>query len=240
MTRLFVAAMAAAVLGCGSAAAQVGGTGITPGSSPLGMTSPLGIGPGAPVARTGIPLGATEMGSLGVSPLTSGTSPLGLTTSSIATCSGFGGSLPQASFGSPSATSGTTSGMSTSMTGTSAGTGMSAAGTASTSVFDGGGMAGSASGTCAAIGGSSLAGPAASASSPTGMASASSVARVGIPLGSTELGAGGLSPPSVALIPNSSAPTSTLGTTTPCLTAGTTSTTGTTSMTGMPTTSGSC
>src|SRR5882724_12425823 len=107
MTRFFVAAMAAAVLGCGSAAAQVGA--ISPGSSPLGMTSPLGIGPGSPVAPTGIPMGATGLTTLGVSPTTSGTSPIGLTASST-TCSGIGGA---------------TSSMGTSMTGTSIGTGMS-------------------------------------------------------------------------------------------------------------------
>jgi hypothetical protein len=38
------------------------------------------------------------------------------------------------------------------------------------------------------------------------MGPGSSVGMVGIPLGSTELGGGGLSPPSVALSPNSSAP----------------------------------
>jgi hypothetical protein len=72
-----------------------------------------------------------------------------------------------------------------------------------------------------------LAGPAASASSPTGMGSASSVSRIGIPLGSTELGVGGLSPPPVVLTPNPSAPQSTLGTTTsPCPTTGISATSG--------------
>jgi hypothetical protein len=88
-------------------------------------------------------------------------------------------------------------------------------------------MAGTASGTCAAIGSNSLAGPAASASSPTGMGSAPSVSRLGIPLGSTELGAGGLSPPPTLVSPNPSAPVSTSGSTTPCPTIGTSSTTGT-------------
>ena len=106
----------------------------------------------------------------------------------------------------------------------------------STSLFDGGGMTGTASGACASIGSSSLAGPVASAPLGGGMGSGSSVGRVGIPLGSTELGSGGLSPPSVALttnplaplmtltplvvIPNQSAPSS-LGSTTPCQTTGT-------------------
>jgi hypothetical protein len=211
MTRLLMAVMA--LLSCGSAFAQVGGMSISPGS-PLGVTSPLGIGPGTPVAPTGIPLGATQLVSPGVSPLTSGTSPLGLTASSITTCSGVGGSMPQTSFGLASSTNGTTSG-----------------------IFDGGGTAGTASGACAATASSSLAGPAASASSPTGMGSASSVGRIGIPLGSTELGAGGLSPPPATLPANPSAPVLTLGTT-PCPTIGTSATTGTTSTTGTSATTG--
>jgi hypothetical protein len=218
MTRLLMAVMAVVVLGCGSAAAQVGGMSISPGSSPLGMTSPLGMGPGSPGAPAGIPLGATELASPGVSPMTSGAAPMAPTTGSITMCSGIGGSMPQTSFGMGSS----------SVTGTSSGTGMSTAGmSGSTSTFDGGGMAGTASGTCAAIGSNSLAGPAASASSPTGMGSASSVSRLGIPLGSTELGAGGLSPPPTVVIPNPSAPVSTSGSTTPCPTIGTSSTTGT-------------
>jgi hypothetical protein len=79
-----------------------------------------------------------------------------------------------------------------------------------TSLFDGGGMAGTASGTCASIGSSSLAGPTASASSRGGMGAVSSVGRAGIPLGATELGSGGLSPPSVALTSNPLAPLMTL------------------------------
>ena len=59
-------------------------------------------------------------------------------------------------------------------------------------------------------------GPAASASSPTGMGSTSPNGRVGIPMGSTELGVGGLSPPPAIQTPNPSAPVSTFGTTTPC------------------------
>jgi hypothetical protein len=202
MTRFVMATMAAALFGCGSAFAQVGGMGISPGSSPLGMTSPLGIGPGSAVPPTGLRLGTTEVPALGVSPMPSATSPL-------TTCSGIGGSIPQASFGAASSSMGTTSGMGTSSAGTSS------------STFDGGSTAGTASGTCAGAAGSSLAGPAASASSPTGMGSGSTLGRIGIPLGSTELGVGGLSPPPVILTPNPSAPQSTLGTTTsPCPTTG--------------------
>ena len=84
------------------------------------------------------------------------------------------------------------------MPGTSSGAGTSTP----TSPFDGGGMTGTASGACASIGSSSLAGPVASAPLGGGMGSGSSVGRVGIPLGSTEMGGGGLSPPSVALTTN--------------------------------------
>jgi hypothetical protein len=42
----------------GAAFAQVGMGAVTP---PLGMTSPLGIGAGAPVGGTSLPLGATEL-----------------------------------------------------------------------------------------------------------------------------------------------------------------------------------
>ena len=66
MTRFLTAIAAAALLGCGPAAAQVGGIG----ASPLGMTSPLGIGPAFAGGPTGIPLGATELASPGVSPMT--------------------------------------------------------------------------------------------------------------------------------------------------------------------------
>jgi hypothetical protein len=205
MTRFVMATMAAVLLGCGSAFAQVGGIGTSPGPSPLGMTSPLGIGPGSGVPPTGLPLGTTEVPTLGVSPTTSGTPP------SLTTCGGIGGSIPQASFGAASSSMGTTSGIGTSSAGTSS----------STLLFDGGGTAGTASGTCAGAAGSSLAGPAASASSPTGMGSGSTGSRIGIPMGSTELGVGGLSPPPVVSAPNPSAPQSTLGTTTsPCPTTG--------------------
>ena len=51
--------------GCGPAFAQVGM--ITGAPAPLGVTSPLGFGPGAPVGATGIPLGATELATPGVS-----------------------------------------------------------------------------------------------------------------------------------------------------------------------------
>ena len=112
-----------------------------------------------------------------------------------------------------------------------------------------GSASGSASGTCAGTAGAP---PSAGSAAPsTGMGSTSSVSRLGIPLGSTEIGVGGLSPPSVALTPNPlaplmtltplvvtpnpTAPLSTLGSTAPCLTTGT----GTLSIAGGPSTFGS-
>jgi hypothetical protein len=154
LTRSLIVAMTATLLVCSPAFAQMGDSGAAPG---LGLTSPLGIGPGSPVAATGIPLGATELASPGVSPTVSGT------TLSGGTCSGMESSTSGAS--------------------------------GSTALFDGGGLTGTASGACAGGGSSTLLQPAASASSPAGMGNLSSVRPVGIPLGSTELGAGGLSPP---------------------------------------------
>ena len=150
MARLIIAATLAVALSPGPALAQVGTVGGAPTPSPLGMTSPLGIGAPQPVAPTGIPLGATEIVPQGTSP---GTTPSGLSTNDLAVCSGFSSSVPQASFGAPA--TGAASAMGT----TSSPTGLA-------TVFDGG-TTGTASGTCTA--GPNLASPTASASSPTGM-----------------------------------------------------------------------
>ena len=69
----FAMALAAALLSCGAAQAQA--PSISPGL-PLGITSPLGIGPSAPVGPTRVPLGATELATPGASPILSGASPL--------------------------------------------------------------------------------------------------------------------------------------------------------------------
>jgi hypothetical protein len=202
----------------------------------VGMTSPLGIGPASPVGPVGVPLGATAIQEPGVSPLTSGAFPAAGTTVTSPACRAQGGAIPESSYGIGSSAPGESpgagslsSGMAGSMGGTSYGTGVSTAGTStSTTAFDGGGLAGTASGTCTPIDTGSLAGPAASASSPTGV-SVAPLGRVGIPMGSTQLGAGGLSP-----MPTISA-TSTLPlSTTPC------PTNGMPSATGMPTYSGPC
>lgn len=187
MTRSVMAALAMVLLGCGCASAQLSGSA----PSPLGITSPLGIGPASPVSPTGIPLGSTELGSLGVTPTISGTSPLGpAAAGSLATCAGVDS-------------------MAGNLTGTSTGTSTLTT-PGSINLFDGGGTMGTASGTCANIATSTSASTASSASSPTGMGAASAVGRVGIPMGSTELGVGGVSPVPQVLVPNPSVPAAAL------------------------------
>ena len=114
MARFIIAAMLAVALSPGPALAQVGTVGGAPTPSPLGMTSPLGIGAPQPVAPTGIPLGATEIVPQGTSP---GTTPSGLSTNDLAVCSGFSSSVPQASFGAPATGAASTMGMTSSPTG---------------------------------------------------------------------------------------------------------------------------
>jgi hypothetical protein len=75
MKRLWTATVVATFLSCNCAFSpafsQVGGMADpTPG---IAATSPLGMVPGASVPPTGIPLGATELASPGLSPLTDGT-----------------------------------------------------------------------------------------------------------------------------------------------------------------------
>ncbi len=198
MKRWLLIATLGMLLPCTSAIAQIGPIG-APTPPLLGATSPLGIGAATPVAPTGIPLGATELTNFGVSPTASGVSSMGPSTSSVSICSGFGSAIPQASLGSMNMTPG--------MPGTQATTSM-------TATFDGGGTLGNASGTCAPGISTALARPAASASSPTGIAIPGSVGRVGIPMGATELGVGGLSPAPVDPTQNPSLPT--IGTGTNC------------------------
>jgi hypothetical protein len=59
-----------AVLFCTPALAQMSGDGSPPPA--IGATSTLGITPGSPVAPTGIPMGAMELSSPGISPLPTG------------------------------------------------------------------------------------------------------------------------------------------------------------------------
>src|ERR1700693_535760 len=88
MKRLWTATMVAALLICNSAFSpafsQVDGVG----SLLPGITSPLGVVPSASVPPTGIPLGATELASPGLSPLSDGTAGM---TGVGTTCLAIGG-----------------------------------------------------------------------------------------------------------------------------------------------------
>jgi hypothetical protein len=98
MLRWTIALTAAVVLSCGSAEAQIGAIAPTtpfavgPGSSvaasspdsssPLGVTSPLGMSLSVPVGPVGIPLGATELAIPGGTPSAKGAVPQALPTGS--------------------------------------------------------------------------------------------------------------------------------------------------------------
>ena len=213
MRAFLIATVTLPLLCCGPAFAQVGMGAVTP---PMGMTSPLGIGTGAPVGVTGVPLGATELGTPGVSPTTSSSSASSAMTT-LSACSGTMGGMQTAASGMGNSTSGTAG----SLPGESSGTGAISGTSAPTPLFDGTGIAGTASGTCASA--ATTSGPTGSASSPN-IGSRSTVGRVGVPMGSTELGTGGLSPlPDPTQNQSTVVPTGTV----PCPT------------TGMPTTAGS-
>ena len=96
MIRTLIAGIAAVLLDCGAAFSQVG-TG-APVPSPLGITSPLGMAPGSPVPPAGIPMGATELASPGLSPAPAGATGM---TGNSTTCPVIGswrGFRPQSAF----------------------------------------------------------------------------------------------------------------------------------------------
>src|SRR6266478_4478801 len=181
-----IAAILPALVVCNTATAQV--SGMAAPTPTMGATSPLGLGTGSSVSPTGIPMGATEIASPGVSPMptgvtgtiampssgttcsTSGTSPLGMF-GSTASFDG-GGTAVGAAMPATAATSGATA-----MSGTSTSSGISATS----------GMCGS--------GSSSIA----SSSTPTSPTTPGGGARTGIPMGSTEIGNLGVS--SAAAVP---------------------------------------
>src|SRR3984957_10830067 len=75
----------------GAAFAQVGMGAVTP---------PLGIGAAAPVGGTGLPLGATELATPGVSPMTSGSSASSaMTMTTPSACSSTMGAMQTAASG---------------------------------------------------------------------------------------------------------------------------------------------
>src|SRR5712691_11904762 len=185
MVRLLTATMVAALLGYGSAAAQVGGTGALPGPSPLGMTSPLGIGAGSPVSSTGIPMGATELATPGISPgPISGTS----TTFTGATCPTTG-TASTMTMGTPSSSMGTGSTMAS---GTTSSTGLFTAGGVGTDATQLGSSSPSSmsSSTCTQTTGTSTT----TSPTPSTFTTGTTLGIPAIPLGSTGLGNAGLSP----------------------------------------------
>jgi hypothetical protein len=89
MRRATTAALLA-VLCCHPVFAQMSGVGSP--TPTIGATSPLGIPSGSPVPPTGIPMGATELSSPGVSPLSMGASGIpGYGTTCPAAASGLSG-----------------------------------------------------------------------------------------------------------------------------------------------------
>src|SRR5262245_39099139 len=128
MITRFAMATAAVLLGCGLAYAQAP-MNVSP-LPALGMTSPFGI-PNAPVGQTGIPLGATELATPGVSPTASGAAPL-----IGAPCAGASSVPASAAMGSPM--TGASAGMGSSITGTSAGTASPMTGLSRSTLFDAG------------------------------------------------------------------------------------------------------
>ena len=170
MKRLILALALALTLDCRVAIAQVGGmAGGAEGATPfgLGATGPLGNTAGTPVAPPGIPMGAIGLANPGVSPGPSGMA-----------C----GTTVGAAAGVSSTMSGSTGGSSSG--------GMS--GLSGLSTYDGGGFGACANGQpgAGASGGSTTVGGGVTAPSSPG----EPVAKPGIPLGSTELAGGGISP----------------------------------------------
>ena len=164
---------------CGPALAQVGMITDTPA---LGLTSPLGGGPGVPVGATGIPMGSTEITSAGVSPLPSSSIANGTACSTVGTSpSGMFGSIATFDGGGTTSTTMAMSGTpATSETSTSSGT------------LDTSGL----SGMCGSGSSSTAASSTPTSTSPI---APGGVARTGIPMGSTEIGNLGVS--SAAAVP---------------------------------------
>jgi hypothetical protein len=200
----FLIITAASALLCGQAFAQQAQVMPTPS---LAATTPLGMVPSAPVGGTGIPLGATEIASAGVSPTpTVATGTFGTTQ-----CSTIG-TAPSTMFGSATTFDGggvavgTVTPQSMMSTMPMAGAPMSPSGISPTSgLIDTSGM----SSMCGAGSGN----PAAS-STPTAPVAPGGAMRTGIPMGSTEIANLGVSSaaavPTVAVAPTVSTTTPTV------------------------------
>jgi hypothetical protein len=195
----FLMITAASALLCGHAFAQQAAVMPTPS---LAATTPLGMMPSAPVGGTGIPLGATEIASAGVSPTpTAATGTFGTTA-----CSTIG-TAPSTMFGSATTFDGggvavgTVTPQSTMSAMPMAGAPMSSSGISPTSaLIDTSGM----SSMCGAGSGNLAA-----SSTPTAPLAPAGVMRTGIPMGSTEIANLGVSSaavvPTIAVAPTVSA-----------------------------------
>jgi len=187
MKRLLMITTASALL-CGQAFAQQAAVMPTPS---LSATSPLGMVPSAPVGGTGIPFGATEIASPGVSP-----APISPTIGSTS-CSTIG-TAPSTMFGSAAAFDGggvavgtvTPQSTMSTMPGMSTTSDMSSGISPTSALID-------TSGTQSMCGAGS--GNPAASSMPTGPTTPGGVPRTGIPMGSTEIGNLGVS--SAAAVP---------------------------------------
>src|SRR6266550_7967272 len=198
-----IAAVLPALFVCNGAMAQV--SGMAAPTPTMGATSPLGLGTGSSVSPTGIPMGATEIASPGVSPMPTGVTGTIAMPSSGTTCS-TSGTSPSGMFGSTASFDGggtavgaampataATSGA-TAMSGTATSSGISA--TSGMSTTSGMPETSGMSGMCGS-GSSSIA----SSSTPTSTSPTTpgGAARTGLPLGSTEIGNLGVS--SAAAVP---------------------------------------
>jgi len=198
-----IAAVVPALVVCNAAAiAQM--SGMASPTPTIAATSPLGLGTGSAVPQTGIPLGATEIASPGVSPAPAGVTGTTLIPSSGTTCSTLGTS-PSGMFGSNSIYDGGGMAVGSATPATAATSGMSTSygmstisGTPATSgMVQTSGL----SGMCGAGSSSVVSSSTPTSTSPT---APGGVARTGIPLGSIEIGNLGVS--SAAAIPTMSVP----------------------------------
>jgi hypothetical protein len=180
MTRRSIAIATAILMTSSCAYAQVSGPGMSNPNFGIGMTSPLGMSPsGTSVGPTGIPLGATELATPGVSMGPS--APFGFASS--AACAGAGAiGTANAMTGTP-----TSSGLfDASGVGISTGTTqLGATGSMSTAT---------ASVSTATCGQASTVGNATASQSSPSTPATSQLGMPTIPLGSTELSNGGVSP----------------------------------------------
>lgn len=174
MKRFLMITTASALL-CGPAFAQQAAVMPTPS---LSATSPLGMVPSAPVGGTGIPFGATEIASPGVSP-----APLPSTGIIGSTVCSTVGTAPSAMFGSAATFDG--GGVAVGTVTPQSTMAMSSSGISPTSALI------DTSGTQSMCGAGS--GNLAASSTPTSPTTAGGVPRTGIPMGSTEIGNLGVS-----------------------------------------------